>query len=200
MRLASRLRRSRHGVYSFRLVFPASLRAVLRQNEIKRSLSTKSPAAARLLAYHLSAKMIPIIEEAKRLAAHFDPDRIDAQSIRKLIVESLRIGADGSVSADRLETTPGREAEDLREFSTMIDRARMRIGQRMAGEPTAAQLAERERAGRGHRTRAPLALAARRRPSAPRRSDCLMAVASRLSCGVYPQGLRNCSGRIRASC
>ncbi|WP_368860341.1 DUF6538 domain-containing protein, partial [Caballeronia sp. BR00000012568055] len=90
MRLASHLRRSRHGVYSFRLVLPAPLRAALGQREIKRSLGTKSPTAARLLAYHLSAKMIPIVEEAKRLAAHFDPDRIDADSIRKLIVEGLR--------------------------------------------------------------------------------------------------------------
>ncbi|MGN8139235.1 DUF6538 domain-containing protein [Paraburkholderia sp. 22099] len=70
MRLASHLRRSRHGVYCFHLVLPASLRAALGQTEIKRSLGTKSPAAARLLAYHLSAKMISIVEEAKRLAAH----------------------------------------------------------------------------------------------------------------------------------
>ncbi|MDP9154685.1 MAG: site-specific integrase [Pseudomonadota bacterium] len=144
MRLASHLRRSRHGVYSFRLVLPACLRAILGQTEIKRSLGTKSPTVARLLSYHLSAKMISIIEEAKHLAAQFDTDRIDAASIRKLIVEGLRIGADGSVSADRLETTPGREAEELREFSTMVDRARSRIGQRSAGEPTAAQIAERD--------------------------------------------------------
>ncbi|WP_277188617.1 site-specific integrase, partial [Caballeronia sp. BR00000012568055] len=50
----------------------------------------------------------------------------------------------GSISADRLETTPGREVEELREFSGMIERARVRVGQRMAGEPTAAQLAERD--------------------------------------------------------
>jgi hypothetical protein len=37
MRLASHLRRSRHGVYSFRLVLPASLRAVLGQTKINRS-------------------------------------------------------------------------------------------------------------------------------------------------------------------
>jgi hypothetical protein len=55
MRLASHLRRSRHGVYSFRLVLPGSLRAVLGQTEIKRSLGTKSPVAVRLLAYALSA-------------------------------------------------------------------------------------------------------------------------------------------------
>jgi hypothetical protein len=37
MRLASHLRRSRRGVYSFRLVLPASLRAVLGQTKINRS-------------------------------------------------------------------------------------------------------------------------------------------------------------------
>jgi hypothetical protein len=42
--------------------------------------------------------MLPIIEDARRFVAQFDPDKIDAQSIRRLIVEGLRIGADGSVS------------------------------------------------------------------------------------------------------
>lgn len=63
MRLASHLLRSRHGVYSFHLVLPASLRAVLGQTEIKRSLNAKSPVVARLLAYELSAKMLSIDNE-----------------------------------------------------------------------------------------------------------------------------------------
>ncbi|QGA36710.1 tyrosine-type recombinase/integrase [Burkholderia glumae] len=143
MRLASHLRLSRHGVYSFRLVLPAALRAALGQTEIKRSLGTKNPASARLLAYALSARILPIIDEARRLVA-FDPDNIDANAIRQLIVEGLRIGADGSVSADRLETTPGREAEELREFAALVERTRARTRQRIAGEPGAAQLAERD--------------------------------------------------------
>lgn len=144
MRLASHLRRSRHGVYSFRLVLPASLRAVLGQTEIKRSLGTKSPVVARLLAYELSARMLPIIEDARRFVAQFDPNNIDAQSIRRLIVEGLRIGADGSVSADRLETTPGREAEELREFTTMVERTRARTHLRATGEASATHIAERD--------------------------------------------------------
>ncbi|MDY7779546.1 site-specific integrase [Burkholderia pseudomallei] len=143
MRLASHLRLSRHGVYSFRLVLPASLRAALGQTEIKRSLGTKNPASARLLAYALSAKLLPIIDQARRLVA-FDPDNIDAQAIRRLIVEGLRVEPNGAVFVDRLETTPGREAEELREFAAMIERTRSRTQQRMAGEPSAAQLAERD--------------------------------------------------------
>ncbi|WP_186136234.1 DUF6538 domain-containing protein [Burkholderia gladioli] len=143
MRLASHLRRSRHGVYSFRLVLPSSLQAALGQSEIKRSLATKDPATARLLAYGLSARILPIIDKARRLVA-FDPDSIDAAAIRRLIVEGLRISADGSVSADRLETTPGREAEELREFTAMAERMHARNQRRMAGEPSAAQLAERD--------------------------------------------------------
>jgi integrase len=142
MRLASHLRRSRHGVYFFRLVLPAPLRAVLGQGEIKRSLSTKSPERARLLAYALSAKMLPIIQTARR-RVEIDPDNIDADAIRKLIVEGLTIAADGSVSAARLETTPGREAEELREFSALVERTRARTHERAAGSPSAAQLAER---------------------------------------------------------
>ena len=142
MFLASHLRRSRHGVYSFRLVLPAALRALLGQGEIKRSLGTKSPERARLLAYVLSAKMLPIIQTARR-RVDIDPDNIDADAIRKLIVEGLTIAADGSVSAARLETTPGREAEELREFSALVERTRARTQERAAGEPSAARLAER---------------------------------------------------------
>jgi hypothetical protein len=57
----------------------------------------------------------------------FAPDNIDGNAIRRLIIEGLRIGAMGSVSADRLETTPGREAEEMREFGVLIERTRTRM-------------------------------------------------------------------------
>lgn len=135
MRLASHLRISRHGVYCFRLALSAPLAALIGQREIKRSLRTKDPATARLLAYGMSAKLLPILRAATRQMS-IDPKSIKPGDIRELIIEGLSIGPNGTVSVSRLETTPGREREELQELARFVEQART--------QPTPQQLMERE--------------------------------------------------------
>lgn len=79
MRLASHLKRSRHGVFYFRLTIPEILRPLFGgRREIKRSLSTRDPALARSLAYILSAKYGDAFREIRRMARHdYDPSNFD---------------------------------------------------------------------------------------------------------------------------
>ncbi|SEW19969.1 hypothetical protein SAMN04515660_2929 [Luteibacter sp. 329MFSha] len=56
MRLAHHLVRRDSGIYAFRLVVSADLRAALGLGVIKRSLGTRDPALAKLYAYALSSR------------------------------------------------------------------------------------------------------------------------------------------------
>lgn len=107
MRLPSHLRLSRCGVYQFRLVLPSALARLVGQGEIRRSLGTKSPERARLCAYALSAKILPVVNILKR-AMSMDPNSIDPETVRRLIVENLVI-ENGVIRASRLETSPDPE-------------------------------------------------------------------------------------------
>ena len=116
MLLPSHLRVSRHGVFHFRLVLPSILAEAIGQKEIKRSLGTRQPEGAKLLAYGLSARMLPLVRLLSR-AMTIDPNSIDPKSIKKLIAEGLVI-ENGVIRATRLETNPNpeisrREMEDL---------------------------------------------------------------------------------------
>lgn len=118
MRLPSHLRKSRHGVWCFRLVLPDVLAAALGQQEIRRSLGTRCPATAKLMAYRLSGKMIPILRETRRAMA-FDPNSIDPSKVRELIVEGLVIDKrTGTLKADRIETSSDPEVAK-RELATL---------------------------------------------------------------------------------
>jgi len=79
MRLAAHLKRSRHGVYYFRLTIPEILRPVFDgHREIKRSLATRDPALARSLAYVLSARYGTILKELRRMTRRdYDPSKFD---------------------------------------------------------------------------------------------------------------------------
>jgi integrase len=79
MRLAAHLKRSRHGVYYFRLTIPEILRALFGgRREIKRSLGTRDPALARSLAYALSARYGNILKELRRMTRRdYDPSKFD---------------------------------------------------------------------------------------------------------------------------
>lgn len=79
MRLASHLKRSRHGVYYFRLTIPEILRPLFGgRREIKRSLATRDPTLARSLAYILSARYGDNLKEIRRMARHdYDPSKFD---------------------------------------------------------------------------------------------------------------------------
>ena len=79
MRLAAHLKRSRHGVYYFRLTIPEILRPVFGgRREIKRSLGTRDPSLARSLAYALSARYGNILRELRRMTRRdYDPSKFD---------------------------------------------------------------------------------------------------------------------------
>lgn len=125
MKLASHLRRSRHGVFYFRIVFPQILAAILGQPELNRSLSTRCPKTARLTGYQLSGTMLPLITRLARLMT-IDPDSLDPESMKKLIVEGLTINTDGSFSAARIQTSddPQIAQEELRSFAQLIHSTR----------------------------------------------------------------------------
>lgn len=103
MHLPSHLRLSRCGVYQFRLVLPEALARALGQKEFRRSLGTKRPEGAKLLAYGLSARMLPLIRTMSRAMA-FDPNSIDPETARKLIFDNLVIDA-GGLKASRVQTS-----------------------------------------------------------------------------------------------
>ena len=65
MRLAHHLIRHPSGVWHFRLVVPRRLHAVLGLKIIKRSLGTRDPTAARLLAYALGGHYAQAFAEAR---------------------------------------------------------------------------------------------------------------------------------------
>ena len=69
MLLASHLRRSRHGIFYFRIVLPDPIAAVLGQRELVRSLGIRSPKLARQSGYQLSLRLIPILERLQRIMA-----------------------------------------------------------------------------------------------------------------------------------
>lgn len=112
MRLPSHLRLSRHGVWCFRLVLPDVLAAVLGQKEIRRSLGTRCPITAKIAAYRLSGRILPIIRETKRMA--FDPNSLDPDKVRELITRGLVIDKrTGTITAEYLETNNDPEIAKL---------------------------------------------------------------------------------------
>ncbi len=104
MLLASHLRRSRHGIYYFRIVLPDPIAALLGQRELVRSLGIRSPKLARFSGYQLSLKLTPILEGLQRIMA-IDPNSIKAEDVRKLVVEGLSFQPDGAVRAERVTTS-----------------------------------------------------------------------------------------------
>jgi len=58
MRFPARLKRSRHGIYYFRLVIPKTMRSALGgRTEMQHSLHTRDPQVARRFALALSARL-----------------------------------------------------------------------------------------------------------------------------------------------
>lgn len=127
MRLPSRLRLSRHGIWYFRFVLPDSLAALVGQKEIRRTLGTRCPKVAQHTAYRLSGRILPFVEVAKH-AMTFDPNSIDPNSIRELLAKGLRIDVKaGIIEADHFETSPDpatakREMESLENLTQAMRR------------------------------------------------------------------------------
>jgi hypothetical protein len=103
MKLASHLRRSRHGVFYFRISFPKILADRLGQQEIQRSLFTKNPETAKLTGYQLFGTLSPLLKRLTRLMT-IDPSSLDPKTVKKLIIEGLSKAPDGTVSAARIQT------------------------------------------------------------------------------------------------
>ena len=104
MRLPSYLRRSRHGIYYFRIVLPDRLATVLGQRELVRSLGVRCPKIARFSGYQLSQQIKPLIERITAIMA-IDPHSISAKDIKKLVVEGLVFRPDGEVQVERVKTS-----------------------------------------------------------------------------------------------
>ena len=123
MQLASHLRLSRCGVYQFRIVLPVNVAALFGQRVIIRSLGTKRPEIARLVAYDISAKIMPLLRQLRRALA-IDPNSINPKDIRELVISNMTIKRpDGTVvTADRIETSddPVRANRELRSIERLI--------------------------------------------------------------------------------
>jgi hypothetical protein len=104
MLLASHLRRSRHGIYYFRIVLPDPIAAVLGQRELVRSLGIRSPKLARKSGYQLSIQLTPILEGIQRIMA-IDPNSISPKDIKKLVVEGMVFQPDGGMRVERVKTS-----------------------------------------------------------------------------------------------
>jgi hypothetical protein len=105
MLLPSYLRRSRHGVYYFRIVLPDRLAAFLGQREFVRSLGIRSPKIAKFSGYQISQRIKPRLERLLTIMA-MDPNSIDPKEVKKLIVQGLDFRPDGGMTVDRVETNP----------------------------------------------------------------------------------------------
>lgn len=121
MRLPSRLRVSRHGIYQFRLLLPDVLAVCFGQREIRRTLGTRDPQGAKLLAYGLSARILPVLDRLTRTMT-LDPKKITPEEARRLVAENLVIEG-GTIKATRLETSPDPEVA-ARELASLAELAR----------------------------------------------------------------------------
>lgn len=101
--LPSHLRRTAYGVFHFRIVLPPHLAAVAGKKEVWRSLRTRDPERAKLLAYLLNARFAMLKKPALADLLTLSPDDIQQLTIHGLHVER------GQFRAERIElddTTP----------------------------------------------------------------------------------------------
>ena len=104
MQLPSHLRRSRHGIFYYRIVFPRVIAEKIGQSEAQRSLNTRCPTEARAIGYQLSAMMSVILRRLKRIMA-FDPNSINPDDIRKLTIERITIDPQGNKTFEGIKTS-----------------------------------------------------------------------------------------------
>lgn len=122
MKLASHLRRSRHGVFYFRITFPKALAGLLGQQEIQRSLFTRDPETAKLTGYQLFGSLFPLLKRLTRLMT-IDPSSLDPATVKKLIIEGLSRAPDGTVSAARIQTNDDPEIakKEMENFAAFLN-------------------------------------------------------------------------------
>lgn len=136
MRLASHLRVSRHGIYCFRLVLPQPIARLVGQTEIKRSLGTRHSTEARLLAYRLCGRILPVIKTLARDMAN-DPT-IDPKNARELLIKGLVIDANG-VRADHVEfdPDPAKASQEMAALAAMFNPPQTRSSKEIQAERAA---------------------------------------------------------------
>lgn len=122
MRLPSRLRRSRHGIYYFRVIIPKKLRLLVGgRRECLFSLATRDPREASQRSYALSAGVLAAFREVLSLMAGNDknkkdglPSGIEGQ-IRKAIID---FHPDGGLK--RIETDPN-NPQDAKQAQQLVE-------------------------------------------------------------------------------
>lgn len=121
MKLASHLRRSRHGIFYFRLTLPPAIAIALGQLELQRSLGTRSPSEARALGYHIWANFSPKLLRLEEWMSG-RPLNIDPKDIKKLVIEGLDVRPDGSYSVQKLVTSddPAVAHREMEAFKQMV--------------------------------------------------------------------------------
>ncbi|NHZ81565.1 tyrosine-type recombinase/integrase [Massilia sp. CCM 8695] len=124
MLLPSHLRRSRHGIFYFRIILPTSIARAIGQTEVVRSLGIRCPRHARITGYQIWSQISPFLTKLDQLMT-IDPKSINPNDVKKLIVEGLQIGADGSFSATRIETSSDPRVAD-QEMKTLLAMAQAR--------------------------------------------------------------------------
>jgi integrase len=108
VKLNSRLKLSRHGVFYFRYVVPLHLRTEFGTNEIKRSLKTKVPKLAQFYAHYLAIKLTACMKKSEVLSvlSAIDLDDIKTFDSWGALVHHLNISkwimrdGDFSIEAD----------------------------------------------------------------------------------------------------
>jgi integrase len=113
--LPSRLRRTPYGVFHFRVVLPPHLAAVAGKKEVWRSLRTRDPERAKLLAYLLNARFAMLKKPALADLLALSPD-----DIQQLTIHGLQVGR---FKAERVEldsTTPDTLKRDQAALKDLI--------------------------------------------------------------------------------
>jgi len=110
LNLAHHLKVSRCGIFYFRMSVPVVLRSTIGKREIIRSLRTRSPAAARKLAYHFAFKTHALFEQMAYDPKKFNPadlstfptsDEMGSLSTYKIKVGGVEFETDGSEEEHR---------------------------------------------------------------------------------------------------
>ncbi len=82
MLLASHLRRSRHGIYYFRVILPAQIAAVLGQRELVRSLGIRSPKVTEeIWLSAISATDMDVKRAQRNYTLAFEEKTVDGQEV-----------------------------------------------------------------------------------------------------------------------
>lgn len=109
MKLASYLKRSRHGIYYYRIQYRDGSS---RRREMSASLGTRDPLEARSLAYALTSRIKPFLTPRTGKTMAFDPRDLDPETIRELTLKGLKLG-NATISEVEISDDPVQRKKDL---------------------------------------------------------------------------------------